>query len=278
MTRSGRESRAHGRAWPLPKGAVLAAAVVVVINAATLASVARNRSGEAEAMMTLTERELSLPPRDAENTALALNLEWVDPEILRPGPGWFDRRKLQEVGFDCRPEPGEGSRTHYRMMPPRAIYAVLEFEGGAWERYLAEPSVPVPGRSFSARHAELDSTRRARRSHLVLVDAGTDPAALRARYPDRGRHVVVPATASLTIQEDGGRFYLEGRVTTLLPMQLNVATAHRQVLERFQRDAVAARMENEGRAPVEHEPRYQATVKWGRSLEPWLVDVRAIAP
>ena len=83
------------------KGALVAAAVVIFFNLATLAAVWVNRSGEPEAVLQLTERELSLPPREAENTALALQLEWVDTELLRPGPGWFDKRKLEEIGFDC---------------------------------------------------------------------------------------------------------------------------------------------------------------------------------
>ena len=257
------------------KGAFVAAAVVVFFNLATLAAVWVNRSGEPEAVLQLTERELSLPPREAENTALALQLEWVDTELLRPGPGWFDRRKLDEIGFDCSLPLTPENRAHYSSMPPRATYAVLEYEGEAWQRYLSEPRVapPTPER-FPVRHAEREPSLRIHRSHLVLVDAGNDPAALRARYTDRRRHVVLPATAVLVVQDENGSLSIEGRVTMILPSQVNVTRDQRRLLETLQTERRAG-VTGLDRAAAE--PRYRATVKWGSSFEPWLADVTPIA-
>lgn len=259
------------------KGALPAAAVVVVFNLATIALVTVNRSGEPEAVLELTERELSLPPREAENTALALRLEWVDPEAMRPGPGWFDRRKLQEIGFDCRLAPSEETRQRYMAAMPRATYAVLEYEGDAWQRYLAEPSFAPEDRRapYWVRRAEADPALRPNGSHLVLIDVGNDASALRARYPDRRRQVVMPAVAAVRFVEERGQApYLEGRVTAVMPQQLNVERSQRRLLETFQSERRGRTGAGPAEAATPAEPKYRATVKWGRSLEPWLTDVQ----
>ncbi|RPJ62227.1 MAG: DUF4824 family protein [Acidobacteria bacterium] len=260
------------------KGALVAAGVVVVFNLATLAAVWSNRAGEPEAVLQLTERELSLPPREAENTALALRLEWVDPEILRPGPGWFDRQRLEEVGFDCSLPVTSENRAHYQGQAPRAVFAVLEYEGEAWRRYEAEPMIPpTPDQRYvDSRRAERDPGRRAQASHLVLVDVGRDAAALRARHPNRRREIVMPATATIRVVEEPGQpAYLEGRVAMIQPQQVNVPRDHRHLLETLQTDW-RRRVTPEPGLPSTGSitPRYRATVKWGGSLEPWLADVQ----
>jgi hypothetical protein len=255
---------------------------VVLFNLVTLAAVWANRSGEPEAVLQLTERELPLPPREAENTALALRLEWVDPEILRPGPGWFDRRKLEEVGFECRLPLTPENRPYYQGQAPRAVFAVLEYEGEAWRRYETEPVIPpTPDQRYvDPRRAERDPARRTHGSHLVVVDVGSSAEVLRAHHPDRRRQIVVPATATLRfVEEPGQPAYVEGRVSMIQPPQINVPRDQRKLLESLQTDW-RTRAAGESRSPASgasSPPRYRATVKWGRSLEPWLVDVDAIA-
>ena len=257
------------------KGALVAAGVVIVFNAATLALVAANRSAEPAAVLELTERELWLPPREAENTALVLRLKWVDPELLHDGPGWFDRRKLEEIGFDCRPGVTQENRQHYQGLPPRVSYAVLEYEGEAWNRYLSAPaSTPRRMGPVGFPQAQGDPAKRAAGSHLVLADVGNDPAALRARYPDRRRSIVVPVAVALTfVQEPGQPAALKGRVMGVLPGEISVPRELRPLLESLQGDRTTRGMAAGETGGVE-EPRYRATVNWGRFLEPWLADVR----
>jgi hypothetical protein len=263
------------------KGGLAAAAVVVVFNALTLWGAWANRSGEPEAALELTEREVSLPPREAENTALALTIEWVDPEAIRTGPGWFDRRKLEELGFDCRLPATAENRFHYQGQAPRRAFAVFEYEGAAWQRYLAEPKLSPPADRWAGPwHAANDPADRQRGSHLVLVDVGLDPAGLRARYPDRRRQVVLPAITAILFRQDGPSQspHLEGRVTTVLPPQVSVPRAQRLLLETLQTERQPGGARREGGSLPAGEPRFAATVKWGRSLEPWLADVRRIDP
>jgi hypothetical protein len=272
------------------KGLLVAAAVVVASTLTTLVLVALNRMGEPEAVLELTERELRLPARQVENTALVLSLAWDRPRDTprQPvsQPGLFDRARLESIGFDCRLPVTRANARHYRMMPPRTTYAALEYEGDAWRARMAEPLPPpedpptvrerpvVPPES-AAQTEQDPETSRLREPHLVVVDVGNDPARLRARYPNRRRVVVVPATVSLMFVQAGSGGtppFLTGMVTQILPDEINVPREHRAILERLQ-----AEQSTNPWTLLPHEPRYCVTVKWGRRLQPWIADVQPIS-
>lgn len=259
----------------------LAAGVVVVSNLVALGMVALDRRGEPEATLVLTERELQLPPRQAENTALALRLRWIDAADHDRAERWFDRAKLEEVGFDCG-SPLTGERLErYRSLPPRKAFAVLEYEGEAWERHreLLEADKArgdaTPGAAFQRPPARAPGPRgpaesleeRLAGSRLVVVDVSEDPEALRKRHPDRARSVVVPASVGLVVVErQGGSPYLTGRVISVHPLELSVPSSLRALLEPL-RDG--------GGADRARDPRYTVTVKWGRR-GPWITGVQPL--
>ncbi|RPI29081.1 MAG: DUF4824 family protein, partial [Acidobacteria bacterium] len=78
--------------------------LVLLSNAWVLYGVWQNRR-EAVGIVELTERELCFSRSSADNTGVFLQLIW-DSQALRrrlepqDGPGWFDRAKLAELGFD----------------------------------------------------------------------------------------------------------------------------------------------------------------------------------
>ena len=114
---------------------------------------------------------------------------------------------------------------------------------------------------------------RPRQSHLVVIDVGNDPATLRQHHPDRRRVAIVEATAILQFVNNPGQPpFLAGRVTSVLPAEINVPREWRAWLERWQSGPLASTL-----PPPAHEPRYRVTVKWGRNLEPWIADVQPIA-
>ncbi len=250
------------------KGLWIAAIVVIVSNAYTLGSARFNRMGEPEAVLNLTERELRLAPREADNTAIVLRLEWNDLERgngARAVPNWFDAAKLASLGFDCRLPATAENAAHYRGAAPRSAYAVLENDGEAWQRY-------VDGLS-----GQQDKDAASGQPHLVLIDVGIDASALRVRYPDRRRTIIVPATAELSlIQPRTGTPFLKGRVNVVYPSELNVPRELRPVLEPLRPRAVSALDRQSGRIDPVGEPRYRVTVKWGRSLAPWIESVERI--
>jgi hypothetical protein len=249
------------------KGLWIAAAVVIACNAFTLTRAGLNRNGEPEAVLDLTERELRLAPRETDNTAIVLRLEWsgLEPNnAANPVPDWFDAAKLASLGFDCRLPATAENAAHYRGAAPRSVYAALENDGDAWRRYL----------DGLASQQERDAASR--RPRLVLVDVGTDASALRARYPDRRRTVIVPATAGLSlVQPLSGKPFLRGRINVVYPFELNVPKELRSVLEPIRPRAVSMADRQSGQMNAVGEPRYRVSVKWGRSLEPWIA---AVAP
>jgi len=274
-----------------------AAALVVASNIGAWGFAALNRSGEPEAVLELTERELRLPAKQADNTALTLALAFERPRPagpLRPPreAGWFDRAKLQSIGFDCSVPVTPENASRY-MMPPRSTYAVLEYEGEAWRRQMDEPPLepaqpPAQGATSEkpaaaeaagtagAQPPEASSTGgqdRLLQSHLVAIDVGNDPVTLRQRYPDRRRVAIVEATAEMQFVNSPGQApFLAGRVMSVLPGEINVPREWIMLLEGLQTERRATT-----RPPPLHDPRYRVTVKWGRNLEPWIADVQLMA-
>jgi len=229
-------------------GPWLAAALVVLSNLAAWRAAALNRSGEPEAVLVLTERELQLPEKQTENTALTLRLvfdRWRERggTVVRDA-GWFDRAKLESIGFDCRRPVTQENADYYRTRPPRTTFAALEY-----------------GES-----ATLDS-------RLSVVDVDNDAAALRQRHPDRRRVAIVEATAAMRYVSNPGQTpFLMGRVTSVLPREINVPREWRGALEGLQSVAQAGTW-----PPPQREPRFRVTVSWGRRLEPWVTNVELLA-
>ncbi len=248
-------------------GPALAVAVVLLANALALVGVARNRAGEPEAEVRLTERELPLAPWTDESTGVFLRLEWQ-----RSLPGskadwpWFDRAKLESLGFDCRhPVDAKDAREHYGRVVARRAYVVLEHDGPAWGPWLeareAQPREMKPP----------PENARVLASRLVPIDVGLDPAALRRLHPDRSRCLVVPAIVAprwtpleASAEEGSGRAVLSGRIRNLLVPEVHVP-----------RDRAASLGGLRAAAPAAP-PRYEVLLRLGAHLEPWVAEVRPL--
>jgi len=245
----------------------LAAFVVLISNAAALGYAWMNRQGEPTAELVLTEREVRLLPREAENTAIALRLTWFDPTRSPGAASWFDASRLTALGFDCTAPVTSENAMFYRGQAPRAAYAALEYEGERWRQYVA--SVPE-GPERQAVEAG---------SHLVLADVGLDPRALRRAHPDRRRVVIVPATVGIEFrQRTNAPPMLVGRVNTAYPLEMSVPKHLRAAFEGLQ-DPPREPYEPEHAwrgTPLPVAPRFTVTLKWGRWLEPWLVAARRL--
>ena len=110
-------------------------------------------------------------------------------------------------------------------------------------------------------------------SRLVVVDAGRDRHALRRRYPDRSRYLVVPGTVHATEVRPGA---YEGLVSELRVDSIHVPLRLRPPLDEL---VTAERVRRETSNSVEdafRPPRYRAVVAFGKRGEPWLVSVEKL--
>jgi hypothetical protein len=239
-------------------GVLLAAALVVTANAFVLVRVAHNRSGAPAAAIELTERELRLVRPQRESTALFLQLAW-EPASGRfkfeDGPGWFDKAKLGELGYDCRPPLSDPQAVaRYRLMPSKQAFAVLEFREAAWAD--AGPD-------------------RATWSRLLAVDVGRDLAGLRNKYPDTRRFLIAPCLVRLLYQtkydpntrREVPGAYLRGTISQVLVREISVPPSLRSVFESLSQNTYDYFATPEASL---RGPRYSAILHYGKDNEPWL--------
>jgi hypothetical protein len=234
-----------------------AACLAVFVNAWMFVLVERNRSAATGGTAELTERELRLPGRMGDSTALFLDLVWDVPSSeteSRRSPDWLTPAKLAELGFDCSvPATAPEAREHYAGMLSAAAYLVLEYGADAPE----------------------DANRRPNATRLFAVDAGLDAARLRERFPDPARHIILRAVVHPILREWGPRGarlpepLLRGRIQAVIPDSIFVPRPFCSTLQDLR-----GREGDEG----DREPRFAARISWGANHEPWVEDVRLLLP
>jgi hypothetical protein len=271
----------------------IGALLILLANAVALTGVYLNRNGEAESRLTLSQRELTTPwgwSMAKENSGLALSLNWrvIDPAVGEFGgygfsggtPEWLDAAHMAALGFDTTlPADGAfGSRRFERQLP-REVLLVLELAGPAWQQALER------ARQNAARHEAAglanagskefaEKAKRAQEqlkreegtnSRLFAIDAGLDRAALRARYADRGRYLILKGTVRPRLATQDKKTRVTGYVSALAVTQINVPHALRPVLE--------PALRNHKRTADDPAPRFEAAIAVGQRLEPWIESV-----
>jgi hypothetical protein len=286
-------------------GPILAIAWVLVAAAITLLGVARNRAGEPDADVVLTERELSLPGWiEEESNGLALHINWRGPRYpASPDTMWLDRAKLESLGFDCSyPVEAPSALEHYERMLPREVVLVLEYEGEAWRKWIVAWEQQSEGAERKI-HESTDAPTRDRRlgeirgplerertsaTRLFVVDAGLDLADLRRRYTDRSRYILARGIVAPLIELDADKKIakpatLRGHVRMLLVDAVHVPHGKTALLDslvasdrRARQAGASLTVATPGQPGMEERsgpPRYKVRVRWGRRLEPWIVGV-----
>lgn len=258
------------------RGLLAAAAALLVGNALILGGVSRNRAGNPDAVVRLSERELNSWGSTTEGAEEILNLRLVWNTALGPGGAdtWFDRARLEALGVTGLPAVGDTVPPKRRWRGTRPAYAVLELGGLAWERWAA--ATKAGQESTASARAEvgkaipalalLNTREDSTPSRLMAVDIGTDPLALRKEYPDRSRYLILPATympeVTGPIRDSLGAVEqpveVVGRITQLLP-----GTVH---VPRPLRDSLLAL----GAATQDSTRRFAVTLKVGKQWEGWV--------
>jgi hypothetical protein len=216
-------------------GVVGSMAMVVAANTFVLVGVAIDRSGGVVQKIELTERELPIWGASEDNTGIAVRL-WQG-RVLRADRA-LNRAKLTELGFDCNVPPEDPSAEwRYRKLTPRRAFVVLEYDGPA-----------------GAAGAD-------RGSNLAAIDAGRDAAALRSKYPDQNRYLIVPELIRLRLSYDDGKpRSVVGDLAQSLVAEIHVPQPYARTL-----------------AELRGKP-YHLTLCYGKRYEPWICGCQARQP
>lgn len=263
-------------------------AIIIVTNVVALGGVAYNRSGEPDAVVELTERELSIPYNffwDHENTGLSLELDCRD---CRGNPDWFDRDKLIELSFEpsAYPEDDEVYSWQDADDLSRGAYLALEFDGKTHQRevataqkYLVEKQAQLADKpddeelKAGVEYAESELyNEKNRYSRLHAIDAGIDRVALREAYPGGGKYIIVQAQIAQdwNYDENEKKIWV-GRIEGMLIESINVSLEHRAVFDGLEKpDSYYEDVDN-------WLPGYKASVAFGKRLEPWIIAVESLA-
>lgn len=227
------------------RAAALGLALIAGTTAVLFAMVAWNRLAPPDSVLELSERELRLRTTavDAERGRLALELVWrvpwpeeetemdEDAAFRLHGAGsrslpWLDRDGLRALGFTL-----PADERAWRRLPAqtREVFVVLELDGPAQRRTQQRLRALAQTRVAEAEDESDTAARRGRVrmaqaylddetafSRVFLVDAGQNPHALRARYPDRRAHAIVRGRVGVTWTGHGAdepRAYVRGLQT-----------------------------------------------------------------
>lgn len=283
--------------WSNTTALISGLVLIVLSNAVVLSGVYYNRTGEADARITMTDRELGIrywSKFDSENSGLTLGLKWRydDPKysysINWGYPAWLDKEKLIALGFDTTfPLKHKRAARYYRKMLPREVLLVLEYNGPAYRARLKRLTQALVDKKRSAavhsgdeKHKkEVENAERflkyakQRSSRLFVIDAGQDRKSLRNTYPDRSRYII--ARGQISIRRFGANVttnkpaYLAGSIRKLNIDRINVPHRARKIIDLY------LKKNRYGR--IEDKPHYAVTVVYGRRLEPWIEDIREIS-
>jgi len=267
--------------------------IILLTNVIALGGVAYNRAGDPESSVLLTERELRLPYRydmEDENTGIALRFSFRDK--VRGGGAkrlnydsdnidWIDKDKLASLGFDVsQPLTSKEEQYYYRHRDEREVILVLEYNGSAYQDALkkAEETLRERQQAFDKKPKDPDArddvdyarenleSEKLSSSRLFVIDAGKEKEALRKKYPDRSKYLLLKGLVVMLVANiDTDSPYLTGYVRSLSNADVHVPLTGHQVLEPL--------MEEDKPNRDEKGPRYTVRLNIGQRLEPWVEEV-----
>ena len=273
-------------------GFLLLAATNIVV----LGGVAANRSGEPEAHLVLSERELQ-PPYSTrkENSGLSLRLVWrVSDENAEDNsyrywrsPAWFDAAQIAELGLDTGGITGaENDDVRAKKPVPKEVFIVLELGGEPYQRALAQaeralarekeaqekPPAGLPKNEETAKKDKLKAAvdrleeERLRSSRLFVIDAGLDAKVLRDRHPDRSKFIIAKGVVEAANHGTRHKKEIRGRITGLLTENIHVPLEHRASFEAAMTKKQAVRADFKGSS-------YTIELVYGNRFEPWIASL-----
>lgn len=274
--------------WTRRHTLIAGLALILLTNAVALLGVYRNRSGEPESMLTLTQRELQQPygwGMYRENSGVSLRINWRVPSAERNwnysysggNPPWLDQDKMASLGFDVSPSKDTQDKFRWASRQlAKEVLLVLELDGPAYQQalqraqqYAAEQDAKLAAlpddkaMQNNAKSAHEEARREEQdNSRLFAIDAGLDLNELRAQYPDRNRYAIV--RAQVRPWSIGAQGKIAGYINGISIAEINVPHEYHAAFDIRVRPAIG---QAAGRRM------FEASVAFGRRLEPWLVSI-----
>lgn len=266
--------------------------ILVATNIVVLSGVASNRSGNPEAQITLTERELQLPCRvHEENSGLNLRLAWralaKNDDNKYPdwrSPAWFSAEKLEELGFNIDNYlKSKDIATFYKRPIPKEVFIVLEINGEPYRKAVKRAEMAFEKEESLSKLNSTDKSlrdnferaekrfkrERITESHLFAIDAGLDPKKLREVYNDQTRFIITKGLVKPRYNYNKNIKEVLGRITKLSVGSIHVPLKHRKVLDNIL--AQDKQKKNDFQSP-----RYEVKLAYGSRLESWIVSVNPL--
>ena len=271
-------------------------AIIGITNAVALGGVAYNRSGEPDALVELTERELGVTRNygiDRESSGMSLQIDCrveskeghsYGSSSCWGSPSWLNQQKLTELGFEFTEDmEKEYKRRSFGDSLSKEVFLVLEYDGEAYQRVLARAEEHLkaeeqlllnnPGNKEMENRVKsaLEGLRNENlvNSRLFAVDAGVDKEALRAKYPDSTTFIIMKGLVRVNRYRSNKDKQWTGTITHMPVSRINVALEYRKALDSL--DVAKYR-------PLEERvPRYKVKVAFGKRLEPWVLRVEAFS-
>lgn len=288
------------------KRLVVSIGLVLLANAVVLGGASLNRTGIPQTEITLTEREVPLDYgvfRDEENTGVSLRLEWKKITYGNPGQSyalkwkklsWFDRKKLETIGYDCSVAPDDPQASvYYKKMLPKEVFLVLEYEGHSWNTFLQKGEEKLackkkcfhegghPLKSFKWFQEEFHE-QRTTASRLIVIDVGQDPASLRTRYPDASQFLIVRGlvqpryiTSENTNSDESFPPFVKGYVKEILINRIHVPREFQEELKKLYQ-AKHKKNDSKRNRYQPTEPTYEVSLTFGSRYEPWITALRPL--
>ena len=265
--------------------------LIVLVNAIALAGVAWNRSEQADSRLQVSERELShsYPYWRQDNSGIALHLIHRWPNS-KPNDYSYDSlrqlspEQMRALGFKVPKELNDESVRRYRRQLDRDGLLVLEFNGPLYQQQLqmaAEQleksradlaAVPDNKQLIESHKLARETLQREQTSasRLFVIDAGSDLASLRARYPDRQRYAIVQGRFDAWAWHDDGRWQIGGSAQVPVAESINLPHRWHAVFAKLPR-----RPDTPGFPHSGGDRLLNAELAFGQRLEPWVVEFSA---
>lgn len=263
--------------------------LLAATNGVVLFGVASNRSGEPEALLTLTERELDLSYHVYEdNSGLALRLSWraLGLENLSGysgwrNPRWLNTQKLEELGFKVVDDRDRHGRAGYDRVLPKEVFIVLELGGEPYRKALKravkvyereKDMIPdtLDDKGVGARMEQAErrlERERFEATRLFAIDAGLDAGALRRKYKDQRRYIITKGLVKPGYRHGSSTEEGLGYILRLSVEEIHVPLEHKQIFTSIPGEYGSRKSKMESL-------RYEVRLAYGQRLEPWIVSVK----